>query len=268
LTTDSSGADKCVRRHQTVMGNYITASLDIEVDQIATIPGSQVTGRVRLIVHTDSISAESLIVRLTGGEYTCAKYTTIVGNKTHHRQANSSALFLVISFPLTAIIENDCFEKGEYVFPFSIDIPPTGIPSLISNIPGDKGGSCSVKYEVTATMNRLGWFNNWWDPIKGVSEIAVLQAPIQSSAFFPLISYSFPPTDFPLNYLYFFNAGSIRFGHRNSSELVAGEEFDLFYVLQNNSTVDILHGRSPRKPLLVFYLICRNHSILVVIVVL
>jgi hypothetical protein len=216
-----------------------TISVVIEDSSFALFPGAQVKGRVYLAVHKEKVEAESLMLRITGGEYTRADYTTTssttnsdgsTSTTTHHHSVYSSALFLDLAFPLTAV-QNGYFLRGHYEYPFLFTLPPGILPTMSANNPSNEGGYCEVKYEIEAKMHRRGWMK--WD-VKGIQSFIVLSSPVQN---IPSFSTYLPPVEYPLTFMCCYNAGNVRVGlSTENSLLAAGQGFDVNYVVQNNST--------------------------------
>jgi hypothetical protein len=216
-----------------------TISVVIEDSSFALLPGAQVKGRVYLAVHKEKVEAESLMLRITGGEYTRADYTTTssttnadgsTSSTTDSHSVFSSSLFLDLAFPLTAV-QNGYFLRGHYEYPFIFTLPPGILPTMSASNPSSEGGRCEVKYEIEAKMHRRGWMK--WD-VKGIHPFIVLASPVPN---IPSFSTYLPPVEYPLTFMCCYNAGNVRVGlSTENSLLAAGQGCDVNYVVQNNST--------------------------------
>jgi hypothetical protein len=211
------------------MGNVSAATINLVIANQSIIPGIPVQGKVYLSVNHEKVDAESLMLRITGGEYTCIRQVTQQGEHAHvHSHKNTSA-FLDLTFPL-AVVQDGCFRKGQYEFPFTFTLPTGVLPSMGATLPGNDGGHCSVSYTVEVKLHRRGWFK--WD-VKHHQELWVLGTPVQHIPNF--VTY-LPPVEYPLNF-FCFKRGTVRLGlYTTTSLLAAGESFDVNYVIQNNST--------------------------------
>jgi hypothetical protein len=213
------------------MGNAAApAVINVVVDNSQFVPGTAVHGKVYLMINSDKVEAESLILQLVGLEHTVVKYTTGSGKHRRHHTKHANAIFLNLSYPLTQA-RGGYFEKGQYEFPFLFTLPSGILPTMRAYLPGSHGGSCYVSYFVEAKLHRPGWFK--WD-VHHKQELLILGPPISPTANF--ITYR-PPVEYPLTFCCCFNRGSVRLGiYAAQSLLAAGESFDVNYVIQNNST--------------------------------
>lgn len=213
-----------------IMGVQASAHLAINIDNPSIVPGTVVSGTVYLAVNKDRVDAESLILRIVGGEYTCVKYTTSNGKHHHHHQVHGTAIFLDLSYPL-ALTPGGYFVKGQYEFPFRFCLPQGVLPSMGAMLPGEHGGHCSISYAVEAKLHRKGFFN--WD-VQHKKEFWVLGPPV---AHLPNYPTYIPPIEVPLNFFGCCKRGNVRLGiSTDKSVLAAGEQFEVHYVIQNNST--------------------------------
>jgi hypothetical protein len=213
------------------MGNITTsATLNVVINSPSIIPGVPVQGRVYLMVNHDRVEAETLMLRITGGEYTCVRYVSGNGEHRNHHSAHSTSIFLDLAFPL-ASSQDGYFRRGQYEFPFTFTLPTGVLPSMGATIPGDHGGHCSVTYTVEVKLHRRGWFK--WD-IKHHQELWVLGTPVQH---IPSYSTYLPPVEYPLTFWCCYKVGNVRLGLSTANSLLAaGQTFDINYVIQNNST--------------------------------
>jgi hypothetical protein len=213
------------------MGTTSSATINVALDAAMVAPGTATTGKVYLSVNNEKVDAESLMLRIVGGEYTLIKHATGSGDERRVHNYYSSSIFLDYAFPLT-VVQDGCFRKGQYEFPFSFTLPPGVLPTMgAATQSGQNSGHCSVKYSMEVKLHRRGWMT--WD-VKNSRELTVLGTPVQH---IPKFGTYLPPSEYPLHFCCCYKVGNVRLGlSTETSLLAAGETFDVSYVVQNNST--------------------------------
>jgi hypothetical protein len=214
------------------MGGTASATIKVKLDDSSkvTFPGAQMKGRVYLMVHKERVEAESIMLRITGGEYTCIVLggRRSDGDTTPLHYYVSTALFLDIAFPLT-VVRNGFFLKGQYEFPFVFTLPTGILPTMIARSGPGSDARCEVRYEIETKLHRRGWMK--W-AVEGFREFIVLANPMND---IPSFSTYLPPVKYPLTFMCF-NVGNVCIGLSSENGLIAaGEGFDVNFVVENNS---------------------------------
>jgi hypothetical protein len=170
------------------------------------------------------------MLRITGGEYTCVVLggrATSEGHSTPNYYV-STALFLDFAVSLT-VVPNGFFLKGQYEFPFVFTLPTGILPTMITRSGPGSDARCEVRYEIETKLHRTGWMK--W-AVEGFRQFIVLASPMND---IPSFSTYFPPVKYPLSFMCF-NVGNVCIGLSSENGLVAaGEEFDVNFVVENNS---------------------------------
>ena len=123
--------------------------------------GTTVTGRVYLSVTKNNLTARSIRLRLIGKENIVIHHTSEIEERDHHGRRtgtsrqdhyeHSSHDIVNLDYPLH-IFEGGTLVRGQFEFPFALDLPPT-LPSSVHKL--SKGQSnCEVVYELIAEIDQ------------------------------------------------------------------------------------------------------------------
>jgi hypothetical protein len=211
------------------------ATLFVKVDQPVVVAGTTVTGNVYLDVKKPT-ECTSLVIIIGGSEKTCVHYTTTTHtgtgknrkSHTHHHHARSRSYFLKVSCPI-ANIPNGTIDKGNYVYPFSCQIP-FGVPSTAR-----VGGSsnCDILYTVEVCLSRPGmtqWDVNHSCPFSVHSAVQMV----------PQMPLYMEPVFHQVTTCCCFKRGRMILGGAGSSSIVSpGDTMRVHYAVKNSSTASI-----------------------------
>jgi hypothetical protein len=209
-----------------------TDGLKVVLDNPIVIPGSQVTGRVCFTVQSEKIDVDNVMVSLTAVE--------IFKNGPDWVDHNYPFLEAI---PVT-VAGNGSFARGQYEFRFAFTIPPNGemFPSMRCD--GVERGSCSIIYFIKAKVQtaRTAEVRFFKSDFEHSAEVIVLGFPPMT----PRSLICATPVEYPLNDTFGCcgKPGNIRFGFLVSSNiLAAGEQFEVAYAIQNNSSIRLDQGK-------------------------
>jgi len=123
--------------------------------------GTTVTGRVYLSVTKNNLTARSIRLKLIGKENLVLHHTSEVEERDRHGRRtgtsqqdhyeHSSHDVVSLDYPLH-IFDGGTLVRGQFEFPFALDLPPT-LPSSLHKL--SKGQSnCEVVYELVAEVDQ------------------------------------------------------------------------------------------------------------------
>jgi hypothetical protein len=230
--------------------NTAQAEVKVELDNALVYPGSQVTGKAYLVVNADQLIAASLVLRISGGENVTIRFQ----NSTHQQPLTRSQVWIEVAVPL-AVARDGFFARGQYVFPFFFTIPKGVPPSMMASSPMGQGsgkasrfgGECSVSYTVEAkiqtSQQNPRFSQHGGFPFQDIRTQQIMTVLGKPPPDVPRSSVYVDPVEFHVNnspFDCFSVSGNIRFGFAvPSNQFAVGEVFDVTYVIQNNSNMNI-----------------------------
>jgi hypothetical protein len=200
------------------------ANLSVILVEKGFTPGAVVSGRVILEVLNDTLDGDSLIVRLIGQEST----VVMMSRKERSRQVS-----VFVEIPQTlAHSPSGTFQKGQHEYPFIFTLPSSGL--LTSFYANSRGNECRTEYRIEAQVVRKGIFK--WD-VRSSADFNVWPFPPACPDTYPV---TVPVTGEKAHFFWCRGTGTLQMGIScSSASLAIGEEFDISYVLKNNSTSTI-----------------------------
>lgn len=203
------------------------------------IAGTSVNGTV-YVTAPEGAQAENIRLRVyfTGKEDVCVQYHetnyyTDSQGHTQSRQVTRYAyakrdicrMFIDVTGSATSKLNN--FEKGNYAFPFSFQLPAT-LPTSM-NHSGD-GGRCSIVYKVKAEIEGR------WKTKSNEIQIVIVATPPDSAPVPNLVT----PTTERIKTCCCFDRGSITFGASlDDTRIGNGEEIKIDMGCKNESASEI-----------------------------
>jgi hypothetical protein len=207
------------------------ATLVVRVDQSHVTPGSLITGKAYLSVHSQEVDCTSLEVWITGTEITQVRYSETHGTgkkkKTVHKTARQSSRFLNLSHSLAAYPGK--VTKGHYEYPFALTLP-AGIPSSFRISSGSD--KATVEYRVDVGLHRVGWMT--WS-VKDHLSLVVESVPNVMP-----IPITIDPQISSLITMCCINRGKIAAGgYCSKNVLCEGDSVEVSYAVRNFSSATI-----------------------------
>jgi hypothetical protein len=196
-----------------------------------TSGGSSIEGSVYFDISKE-VSADDLVAVLLGEERCSLAYTRTEEDerKPHHATAKRNLIHLTIPINAGGMIQNGKVLPGNYVVPFSIQLP-AGLPSTMKIV--DHDSSCEVRYSLKAQLKGSGWVQDY----KYTQPLLVQGAPLPADP----VPYQGPPIESVVNMCCCWNKGSLLFGAHVTDTLLDRGQSNIAITLacRNRSTVDI-----------------------------
>eukprot|EP01031_Cornospumella_fuschlensis_P025798 gene25798-31154_t len=192
--------------------------------------GGLLQGKVYLQVHKESVTAQSLALRLNGDEKTCVVSTGGKDDsKTYHHGCSVIIRFeaIIAQFPTGELAQ------GHYEFPFILTIPP-GLPGTQGKFMEER--DCfSVQYRVEVELTRQP-VRNVRAPNPRNSVEVFLCHPTAG----PPVPSTVPPLVAPMMFCCCIAKGTAQLtAHVDNTSVVMGESFNLDYGIQNMSRLKV-----------------------------